>query len=153
MLEDQDVAGAVHRLDGVLVDAAVALVDLEEVHVLAVEVVVPADLPHVGLVDVRRDRLDVAALVEHAAQPVLHEPQDAGALGVVQRQAGAGDLVEAEEVELLAELAVVALLGLLDALEVGVEVLLREPRGAVDALEHRAVGVAAPVGAGDLQRA
>ena len=34
--------------------------------------------------------------------------------------------------------------------EVLVEVLLREPRGAVDALEHRALVVAAPVRAGDL---
>ncbi len=46
----------------------------------------------------------------------------------------------------------VALLGLFDALEVGVEVLLCEPGGAVDALEHGAVGVAAPVRAGDLQQ-
>ena len=150
VVEDQHVAGAVHRLDGVLVDLAFALVDVEEVHVLAVEVVVPADLPDVGLVDVRRDGLFVAALVEHAAQPLLHEAQHARALGVVERQTGARDLVEAEQVELLAELAVVALLGLLQAREVGVEVLLREPRGAVDALQHRPSRVAAPVGAGDL---
>ena len=44
----------------------------------------------------------------------------------------------------------VAPLGLLDAGEVRVEVLLGEPRGAVDALEHRACRVAAPVRAGDL---
>ncbi len=44
----------------------------------------------------------------------------------------------------------VALLGLLEAREIGVEVLLGEPRGPVDALKHRLVVVAAPVRAGDL---
>ena len=46
----------------------------------------------------------------------------------------------------------VALLGLLDLGEVGVEVLLVEEGGAVDALEHLAVGLALPVGAGDRQQ-
>ena len=46
----------------------------------------------------------------------------------------------------------VALLGLLDLGEVGVEVLLVEERGAVDALEHLAVGVALPVGPGDREQ-
>ena len=59
------------------------------------------------------------------------------------------DLGEREQPELRAEPAVVARLGLLEALEVLLEVLLLEERGAVDAREHRAVGVAAPVGAGD----
>ena len=45
----------------------------------------------------------------------------------------------------------VALLGLLDLGEVGVEVLLVEEGGAVDALEHHLVGVALPVGPGDRQ--
>ena len=44
----------------------------------------------------------------------------------------------------------VALLGLLDAGEVRVEVLLPRPRGPVDALEHLVARVAAPVGAGEL---
>ena len=50
-----------------------------------------------------------------------------------------------------AELAVVALLGLLEAVQVVVERRLRLPRGAVDALEHRALLVAAPVRARDLR--
>ncbi len=50
----------------------------------------------------------------------------------------------------------VARLGLLDPLEVLREFLLGEEGGAVDAREHRALGVPAPVGAGDglqLERA
>ena len=64
---------------------------------------------------------------------------------------GADLLGEREQVELGAELAVVALLGFLEPVQVLVERLLRLPRGAVDALEHRALLVAAPVRARDLR--
>ena len=64
-------------------------------------------------------------------------------------QARAGEFLNAEEVELLAELAMVALLGLFELLEVLVQILLGEERGAVDALQLRVVLVAFPVGAGD----
>ena len=50
------------------------------------------------------------------------------------REAGADLLREREQVELDAELAMVAPLGFLDALQILVERLLRFPRGAVDAL-------------------
>jgi hypothetical protein len=60
------------------------------------------------------------------------------------------DLVgEREQVELLAELAVVALGGLLEALLVGAQLVLGGPGGAVDALQLRVLLAAAPVGAGD----
>ena len=48
--------------------------------------------------------------------------------------------------------AVVALLGLLQHLEVGVLVFLLAPGGAVDALEHLVLRVSAPVGAGDAHQ-
>jgi hypothetical protein len=48
-----------------------------------------------------------------------------------------------------ADAAVVALVGLLDAGDVGIELLLVGPGGAVDALQLLVLGVAAPVGAGD----
>ncbi len=54
--------------------------------------------------------------------------------------------------QLAAELAVVAGARLLELLEVLVEVLLREEGRAVDAGEHRAVGVAPPVRAGGRQQ-
>ena len=71
------------------------------------------------------------------------------------RQPGTELVGEAEQVQLDAELAVVAALGLLDQFEVRVERLLRLPRGAVDALQAGVVLVAAPVGgraAGQLER-
>ena len=45
----------------------------------------------------------------------------------------------------------VALLSLLDLMQIGSELLLRGPGGSVDALEHRSVRIPAPIGAGDLE--
>ena len=81
-------------------------------------------------------------------------PDDA-ALRVENHQAGADFIGEAEQVELHAELAVVAPLGLLEQLEVAVEGLLGLPGGAVDALQAGVALIAAPVGgraAGQLER-
>ena len=62
-------------------------------------------------------------------------------------------LGEVEEVELDAEPAVVALLRLLEPLEVGVEIGLGVEGGAVDPGQLRVVLVAAPVGAGEARSA
>ena len=58
--------------------------------------------------------------------------------------------LQMEQVELAADAAMVALLGLLEPVQVVLELLLVAPRGAVDALEHLVARIAAPVGAGDL---
>ena len=65
---------------------------------------------------------------------------------------GAHARIRGEEVELAAERAVIAPLGLLDAMQVRVELFLLEERRAVDALQHLALLVAAPVGAGRVQQ-
>jgi hypothetical protein len=57
-----------------------------------------------------------------------------------------------EQVVLLAEAAVVALLGFFQHVQVGVEVLLLGPGRAVDALQLLVAVVAAPVGAGHLHQ-
>ena len=59
-------------------------------------------------------------------------------------------LLEVEQVHLAAEPAVVALLGFLELLEMSVELLLLGEGGAVDAGQHRVLGIAAPVGARHL---
>src|SRR5262245_6763958 len=71
-------------------------------------------------------------------------------LGMPQDQAGAHLLVDREEVQLLAEPAVIAAQRFLDALEMGREVLLAGERRAVDALEHLVALVAQPVSARDV---
>src|SRR5262249_20410006 len=57
-------------------------------------------------------------------------------------------VVELEELELAPELAMITLLGFFDAPEVLRELVLGQPGRAVDALEHRVLLVAPPVGGG-----
>jgi hypothetical protein len=80
---------------------------------------------------------------------VLHELAHDGALGVPDGEAGTQLVGEGEQVELVGEATVVALLGLLEHGEVLVELGLGLPGRAVDALEHGVALVAPPVGAGD----
>ncbi len=79
---------------------------------------------------------------------VLHLLADHPALGVEDGEAGAELVREGEEVQLGAELAVVALLGLGEELQVRLQLLLGGPGGAVDPLELRVLLAAAPVGGG-----
>ncbi len=100
--------------------------------------------------DGRRDLLIAAPLLE-LAHGGLERAPDALALRMPERRPGR-HVVEREQVERHAEPAVVALLRLFAAPQVGVELFLRRPRGAVDALEHRALLVAAPVGPGRAEQ-
>src|SRR5204863_4976053 len=103
------------------------------------------------LADVRRVHERIARNLVPLARVLLHDPPDERALRVEQRQTGVDLLGEREQIELDAELAVVARLGLLEAMEMLRQRFLRLPRGAVDALEHRALLVAPPVRARDLR--
>src|SRR5439155_22305920 len=62
------------------------------------------------------------------------------------------ELVHHEQVELAPKHTMIAPLRLLEPVQVCVEVLLLEPRGAVDALEHLAALIAAPVRAGGVKQ-
>ena len=114
----------------------------------AVEIVIPVagDLVKVALGHQRGLGEKIAALLLHILDPALEHLHDARALGQQHRKA-LTDAVDGGEVfELAAELVVVALLGLFDLGEVGVQLFLLRESDAVDALEHLAVRVAAPVG-------
>ncbi len=106
-------------------------------------------LPEVRPADVRREDDVVAALQVALAPVVLDEHADQPALGVPVGQPGADLLVEAEQVQLLQQAAVVAGLDLRQLLEMGVQLGLRLEGGAVDALQHGPLLVAAPVRPGD----
>ncbi len=73
-----------------------------------------------------------------------------GALRQPEREAGTDILVEGEELQLLAQLAVIALLRLLDHGEVVVELLLGREGDPVDPLQLRIPLVALVIGAGDV---
>ena len=117
------------------------------VHVLAVVGEVPARLEEPLVEDLRRHHLFVADSrysVAHVVDELLVDERAARQEERHRRRV----LVEHEELELFAELAVVALLRLFEQLQVLVERCLRRERRAVDALEHRVALVAAPVRAG-----
>ena len=67
-------------------------------------------------------------------------------------QARPGQVLDGEQVELLAQQAVVAALGFLNLIEIILKIFLREERSAVDALELGILLVAQPVGARDVQQ-
>ena len=108
-LVDQQAAGAVHRLhrEGLLVDRG-------EVHVVLVVLPVAGALPELAAQDLRGAHLLVAGPHVLRAPVVDHGVPEAHALGVEEGEAGAL-LVEAEEVEVAAQAAVVALAGQLEA--------------------------------------
>ena len=108
-LVDHDVEGAVHGFDKVLL----ALDIHGRVHIIFVEIQVPTRLPQRCLADVRRIHDLVPGLVMLLAPEVLDDSADARRFGVPVDQAWAARLVDAEEVQLPAQPAVIALLDLL----------------------------------------
>ena len=74
------------------------------------------------------------------------------ALGMEENQPRPGQFLNAEQVELLAQLAMVALLGFFELGQVLVQFLLGEERRAVDALQLRVLLVALPIRAGDREQ-
>ena len=145
LIEDLDVAGAVHRLQR----QGLALDGLADEHIGAVLVPVAALFPEFAVQNLGRLDFDIAGGVQTAAHIGLqHAPQDP-ALGVPEDHAPALFL-HVEKLHRLADLAVVALFGLFQPLHIGVQILLGRPGGAVDALKLFALAVAPPVGAGQL---
>src|SRR5918994_2587008 len=130
MLEDLDMARAVHRLDRE--DALV--LGLRDEHALTVPAPMARGLPERLVEDLRRVDLVVIGFepAPHIGDQLL---EDGPSLRVPEHHARPL-LLEMEEVHLAPEPAVVALLRLLELLQVSLEVLLRSPRRAIDSGEH-----------------
>ena len=139
----QHAARAVHGLNAVLF-----VVDDGGVHVVLVVVPVARGLPQLLVHDERRGDLHVAGLVVDLAPVVQQRVLKDHAVGQEEREAG-GLVAHHKEVHLAADLAVVALLGLLQHVHVLVELFLGGKSDAVDAGEHLVVLVALPVSARD----
>ena len=101
--------------------------------------------------DLRTAHFEVAVVAVDAAHVLLDLLPDRPALRVPEHHPGRF-VLQVEKVELPAELAVVALLRFLDPMQVGVEIFLPGPRGAVDSLQHFVARIAAPVRAGQLHQ-
>ena len=61
-------------------------------------------------------------------------------------------VAEVEEIEFSTDLAMIALLSFLELGEVLIQLLFIAPRGAIDSLQGLVVGIAAPVGTGQLHQ-
>ena len=145
---DQDMARAVHRFE--LVFRVVQLHRRE--HVFRIEAGVARGLPQFAPHHVRSVDERIAALQIGIAHPVFQLLADDAAFGMEEDQAGAGEFLNAEEIQLLAELAMVALLRFFELVEVLVEFFFGEPGRAVDALQLLVLLVALPVRAGDREQ-
>ena len=104
-------------------------------------------LPELTVQDHGGGYLNIAIALVNLAPVVDEGVFQHHALGQEEGEAGAL-LGEHEQAELLAQLAVIALFCLLDAGKIRVQLVFFLEAGAVNALEHFAVGVAAPVRAG-----
>src|SRR5262249_61321704 len=87
------------------------------------------DLAHAQILDERAEQRPALLVPEHGADRLV---------------------LEMEQVHRAAELAVIAALGFLESVEIGLELLRVGPRGAVDALQHLVARVASPIRAGEL---
>jgi osmotically-inducible protein OsmY len=110
------------------------------------------DLEELLAHDVRRVDEVVAVAQDQRALVVLDLAANDRAARMPKDEPRPHALVGAEEVQLAAEGAVIPFLRLLQPVDVGLEVILAEPRRAVDALQHLAVLVAAPICARGVQQ-
>ena len=141
-LINEHTAGAVHGLY-----RKVLVVDDGGVHIVLVVEPVAGGLPELTVQDHGGGYLNIAVALMHLAPVVDEGVFQHHALGQEEREAGTL-LGEHKQSELLAQLAVIALFCLLDAGKIRVQLVFFLEAGAVNALEHFAVGVAAPVCAG-----
>src|SRR5207302_6748893 len=93
----------------------------------------------------------IAVAQAEAAHRVAESVEEQRAAVGPESGAGRGRM-KGEEVQLLPQLAVVALLRFLLLLEPGVQILLLEKGGSVDSLQLRLGVIAAPVGAGHVEQ-
>src|SRR5579884_2208431 len=139
---DHEGADAVHRLDSVL-----AFLGLGHEHVLLVELPMTGPLPERPVEQNGRAHLFVAAAAMLDAQKILDRLAEDRPVGQPECRPRTL-LVEAEQLELLAKAAMVALARLLQALQVGVQLGLRRPGRGIDARELLAFRIPAPIGTG-----
>ena len=113
---------------------------------------VAGDFVQLHVADMGRVHGLVPAFAELALDVVFKRLANDSALGQPQNQAGAYRLIDGEQLELLAQHAVIAAFGFGQLFELGVELFLVEECSRVQSLQLLARGVAFPVCAGDGQQ-
>src|SRR5450830_329079 len=147
-LVDENMEGAIHRLEHVLV-----LIDLDRrVHVLLVEAPVARGLPelkirYVGRVDEFIPTLDVLRTPE-----ILDLLANNGSFRMPENQSSASLFLNAVEVQLLPQLAMVALGSLFPSRDKTDQLFLRWESRTIDALKHLVLLVPSPIRSCDRQK-
>ncbi|SPU68894.1 Uncharacterised protein [Brucella neotomae] len=152
MLEYLHMAGAVHRLqrkDTVIVGIVTGNRNLE--HIVAIPAPVAGGFPQRLVQHLRRIHFLIAMAVEAAAHIAHQILEHLPAFGVPEHDARPLFL-EMEQVHFAAKAAVVALLRFLKHMEIGLKVIIVCKGGAVDAGQHRIIGIAAPISARHLHQ-
>ena len=143
-LVDEDMEGAVHRLDPVL---RIVTVLHPRVHALGEVVQMPRGPPQLRLGEMGcEDEVEPKALM-HRPAVILDDLPQLSTLGVPDGESGAKLWWEAEEIQLRAQPPMVPLLGLFEPMQICLEVLVGRPGGPVYALKLLPLLVSAPVGA------
>lgn len=145
-LVNQNTAGAVHRLD-----AVIHIVDDGGVHIVLVVIPVTRVLPQGTGHDLRSTHFHIAGLLVDFTPELLQLVADYHTIGQESGEAGAL-IKDIEELQFLAQLAVVTLLGLFQHLQMGIQLALLGEGYAIDTAQHLVLGIASPVGAGGLDQ-
>ncbi len=147
ILVNFNVERAVHRLDivGVIVNFH------GRIHAFAVEVKMAAGLPEQSPADMGSIEQLVAMRVMGVLPEGLNHMPNPRSVGMPANQTGADLLVRAEQLHLSPDAAMVALLGLLNAIKIRLQILLVRKSSAINALQHRILLVAAEIRPGDRQ--
>ena len=140
-------AGAIHRLQR----QRAVILGLGGEHVLAEFVPVAGGFPQRAVDKLWCLHLVITTFFKAAAHVGLDLAIDGPAARMPEYRSRCLFL-KVEETELLAELAVIPLLRLLQHMEIGIEFLFRAPCRAIDALQHRTVRIPAPVGTGNTHQ-
>ena len=136
----------VHRLERVM-----AVLGIRGEHVVFVVIPVTGLFPQGAIQDLRRFDFLIAIVDVHFAHVLLDLLPDGPTFGMPEDQTRRF-ILEVEQVQQATQFAMVALLGLLQHVQIGVLLFLLCPRRAVDTLQHLVLRVAAPVGAGQLHQ-
>lgn len=140
MRKDLAVARAVHGLQAITL-----FLDVKGEHVLLVVTPMTRNLPEVGLVDIGSHDLDETTLLVLALDEVQQGVVDTHTVGQEEGRAGR-NLIEEEELLVLANLSVVALGSLSKEVLVLLELLLVRERNTSNSLHGLVGAVTEPVG-------
>ena len=146
LFEYFDMAGAVHRLEH-----EEPFFAFGDEHVLAVFRPVARALPQTLRHQERGLYFDITVFLDFSANVILDDTVDSPTIGVPENLTRIF-VVDMEEVEFTADLAVVALFRFDEHIEISLEVVRFFPGGSIDAGKHRALFVPSPVCAGGLHQ-